>query len=67
VIGEFLGDSERLVVSCSTAAADSGRVYVALPLDPRKEWESPASSLAEFLARYLDAQGEKYWDVAVNR
>jgi hypothetical protein len=67
VIGEFLGDAERLLVRCSPSAQDHGRIYIALPIDPRTEWESPAPSLAEFLTLYLEAQGDKFWEVAVNR
>jgi hypothetical protein len=67
VIGEFLGDAERLVVRCSPSAEDYGRVYIALPIDPRVEWESPAASLSAFLALYLDAHGDKFWELAVNR
>jgi hypothetical protein len=67
VLGEFLGDAQRLVVRCSSSAEDFGRVYIALPIDPRSEWESPAGSLAEFFALYLDVQGDKFWEVTVNR
>lgn len=60
VIGEFLGDQELLVLSSSE---DNGRrVLVALPLDGRAEWYSAASDLGEFLDRYMDHQGQKYWE-----
>lgn len=62
VLGEFLGDAERLVVRCTRTAEDFGHVYVTLPIDPRTEWESPAGSPAESIARYLDAQGDKFWE-----
>ena len=57
VIGEFLGDQELLVVSGSSGAA-----LVALPLDPREDWHRAGVSLTDFLGRYLDAAGEKYWE-----
>jgi hypothetical protein len=59
VIGEFLGDLDLLVIA---GASDGTRVEVALPLDPRAEWWVVADDLAEFLGRFVDAGGEKYWE-----
>lgn len=56
VVGEFLGDSDLFVLEAN------GGVLVALPLDPRADWPRVASTLSDFLARYLDAVGEKYWE-----
>lgn len=56
VIGEFLGDTELLVL------AANGEILVALPLDPRTDWPRVTATLPEFLDRYLDAVGEKYWE-----
>jgi hypothetical protein len=60
VIGEFIGDQELVVV----ASSESGRrpVLIALPLDGRHEWFLAAMTLGEFLARYFDANGDKYWE-----
>jgi hypothetical protein len=60
VIGEFLGDSELLVIS--PGESGNRRVLVALPLDKRPEWYGVGTSLAEFLERYLEALGAKYWE-----
>jgi hypothetical protein len=60
VIGEFLGDQELLVVAPSEN--DERRILVALPLDPRSDWFAAAPSLGEFLERYFDACGDKYWE-----
>jgi hypothetical protein len=57
VVGEFLGDLELLVV-----AADGTGVLVALPLDPRGDWYRAAPSMADFLLRYRESQGDKYWE-----
>jgi hypothetical protein len=62
VLGEFLGDQELLVFSPSESGVR--RILVALPLDPRFEWFGAARSLSEFLAKYFDAGGEKYWEQA---
>ena len=60
VVGEFLGDQDLLIL----APSESGdrRVLLALPLDKRDVWSGAAPSLADFLARYYDALGDKYWE-----
>jgi hypothetical protein len=60
VIGEFLGDQELLV----WAPSEEGRrrVLVALPLDARADWWPAGEGIAEFLTRYFDANGEKFWE-----
>jgi hypothetical protein len=60
IVGEFIGDQELLVL----APFEEGlrRVLIALPLDERSDWSGAATSLAEFLDRYLKASGEKYWE-----
>lgn len=60
LIGEFLGDPELLVMSPS--GIGEGRILVALPLDDRHDWYPVASSLAQFLERYLESWGGKYWE-----
>jgi hypothetical protein len=62
VIGEFLGDLDLLVLAPS--ASRERRILVALPLDDRQAWYPAASSLAEFLHRYLESYGNKYWESA---
>jgi hypothetical protein len=61
VIGKFLGDSDLLVIRCSQSEEDFGNVLVALPLDPRPDWDHVAESLADFLDEYAKTGGEKYW------
>lgn len=60
VIGAFLGDQELLVIAPD--GTGSRRILVALPLDGRSEWFGAASSLAEFIERYFDAGGNKFWE-----
>ena len=62
VVGEFLGDSDLLIVRADPEAADYGSVLVALPLDRRKDWHRVGSSLADFLHKYASAEGAKYWE-----
>jgi len=56
VIGEFLGDSEFVVMT-----ADAG-ILIALPLDARAGWPQAAAGLGEFLATFVRQGGEKYWE-----
>lgn len=60
VIGEFLGDLDLLIMAPSEAG--DRKVLVALPLDDRRDWYPAASSLAEFLEKYLQSSGMKYWE-----
>ncbi len=60
VVGEFLGDQELLVLAPSENA--TRRVLIALPLDPRDDWYGAAKELSEFLGRYFDASGSKFWE-----
>ena len=60
VLGEFLGDQELLVLAPSEEG--QRRILVALPLDGRTDWFAVASDLSEFLERYFDRYGEKYWE-----
>jgi hypothetical protein len=56
IVGEFLGDTDLLVVD------RAGRVMVASALDPRGEWPVAAKTIASFLEAFLDHEGEKFWE-----
>ena len=62
IIGEFLGDSDLLVLRCDATAPDFGNVIIALPLDFREEWDIAANSLESFLSQLIAAQGDKFWE-----
>ena len=57
VVGEFLGDSELLVL----AEDDSGasRILVSLPIYPREEWYRPDGDLETFLKHFGDSQAKE--------
>ena len=59
VIGEFLGDSDLLVLDA--AEVDSKRLRVCLPLDDRNDWFAVGPSLDQFLTNYLDRPDRKFW------
>jgi len=60
VVGELLGDQDLLVLAPSEER--DRRVLVALPLDSRDMWYSAGRGLADFVTRYVDAGGDKYWE-----
>jgi len=63
IIGEFLGDSDLLMLRTDRDRNDYGSVVVVLPLYPRKDWYRVASSFEGFLAAYAEAEGDKFWEV----
>jgi hypothetical protein len=62
MIGEFLGDQERVIVRCKRESEDFGSVMIVAEIDPRKDWFVPATSVLEFLERFVSEAGEKFWE-----
>jgi hypothetical protein len=62
IIGCFIADLEQLLLRCDPNAPDYGRIMIVAEIDPRAEWWIAASSLTEFLTRYAEAEGRKYWE-----
>jgi hypothetical protein len=62
IIGEFLGDQEKVLVGCDPESDDFGSVVIVAEIDPRKDWFIPASSVPEFLEHFVSAAGEKFWE-----
>jgi hypothetical protein len=56
VVGEFLDSSHDLLVR---SASDG--VLIGLSLDPRADWDRVGDDLGEFLERYADGWGNKFW------
>ena len=62
IIGEFLADSDLLILRCDKNMPDYGNILISLPIDERKDWFKPANSLSVFLEKYIDSEGEKFWE-----
>ena len=62
VIGEFIGDLDLVVLAPSEEG--SRRVLIAGEIDTRPKWQGVGSDLAQFLEKYVDASGDKYWKAA---
>jgi hypothetical protein len=63
IIGQFIGDSDLLMLHCDPNEIDYGRIMVVLPMDSRKEWEVVAKDFYEFLYNYYVFQGDKFWEI----
>jgi hypothetical protein len=62
VVGRFLGDQDLMIVRSDPAARDFGQILIALPLDKRSDWYTPARSLGAFLRAFFQAEGAKFWE-----
>lgn len=62
IVGEFLGDSDLLVLRCDPGSPDFGTVVISKPIDHRNDWVTAAKSLGEFVQQFWISQGEKFWE-----
>jgi hypothetical protein len=64
ILGIFLGDLGLLLIDCEPGP-NFGSVYIALPADigGRKKWPKIANTFTDFLERYVEGFGNKYWEV----
>jgi hypothetical protein len=67
VFGRFWGDRERPLIRCDKRAPDYGRIVIVTEMGPREEWSTAAGSLEEFLVRFMDTHGSKYWEYHYKR
>jgi hypothetical protein len=56
VLDDFL-----IILRCDPQSTDFGYVFVTQEMYQRHEWVYAATSLGEFLERYIDARGEEFW------
>jgi hypothetical protein len=62
IIGEFLGDSDLLVVRCDRKSDDFGQLIISLPIDHRSDWYYLRYLLPKFLQKFIENQGGKFWE-----
>jgi len=63
VVGQFLGDSDLLLIRCDPTKEDYGTVLISAPLDRRPEWDLAGESFEAFFQRYVAEGGEKFWTI----
>jgi hypothetical protein len=61
IVGEFLGDSDLVLLRSDPAVQDYGKIIVVQPIYGRGEWPVVAESINAFLKAFLDAQGATFW------
>lgn len=62
IIGEFYGDSDLLLVRCDPDSDDYGSILVVLPIDQRQDWYIVANTFEEFINKFYESQGDKFWE-----
>lgn len=63
IIGEFLGDSDFVVLRCDEEADDYGTIIISHPYDERKNWFYEKDGFAKFLSNFVRTEGCKYWEL----
>jgi hypothetical protein len=62
IIGEFRGDTDLVILRCDPSKEDFGSIIIALPMDPRDAWPCVASSIIEFIHKFLSDPDKKFWE-----
>jgi len=62
LIGEFLGDADLVLIRCDPSKPDFGSIVVVPPMDPRGDWYLAASSLRQFIGKFLSSPQIKFWE-----
>lgn len=58
LVGEFQGEAQKVIVRCDPSQEDYGHVLIVETPSSRMR---AAPDLHSFLERYVEAQGDKYW------
>lgn len=61
IIGNLIGDSDIVIMRCDKNQDDFGAIILAEAIVDREEYEIVASSLSEFLERFLQSPHKKFW------
>ncbi|MGP4881556.1 hypothetical protein ACTXQV_59065, partial [Klebsiella pneumoniae] len=43
-------------------ADDYGSIFVVLPIDQRQDWYIVANTFQEFISKFYETQGDKFWE-----
>ncbi|TAE39863.1 MAG: SMI1/KNR4 family protein [Runella slithyformis] len=62
VIGEFLGDLELVLLSLNDY--EYGQVIICPEIDKRDDWYFLKINFKEFLEKYVEAKGDKFWTIS---
>ncbi len=62
IIGEFRGDTDLIVLRCDLSQRDYGSIVIDSPMDSRDAWPCVASTITEFMQKFLAYPERKYWE-----
>lgn len=62
IIGEFIGDSDLLLLNCDIKSEAYGKIIISLPIDKREDWYFLSEDFGEFLNYFVLYEGKKYWE-----
>ena len=62
VFAEFIGGSDHLLMDLSFDHPTHKPIYVQLPIDRRNDWPKIADSFEQFLEKYVQECGDKFWE-----
>ena len=64
IFGEFMGDSDLLLIRADDRVDDFGVIYVVDPIGRRAEWPLVGIDLADFFNSFCESSGDKFWEIA---
>ncbi|WP_436873128.1 SMI1/KNR4 family protein [Acinetobacter haemolyticus] len=62
IIGEFLGDSDLLLLRTDPSKNDYGSMMIVRPLDSRNNWNNLEINFYSFITEYVSKLGQKFWE-----
>lgn len=65
IIGEFLGDSDLVILRCDDSQPDYGNIIISLPMDTRADWFY-LNDFYEFISIFIQSEGEKFWELTLS-
>lgn len=62
IVGEFLGDSDLLLLRTDPSKNDYGFMVIVTPLDSRNNWNYLELNFYSFITEYVSELGQKFWE-----
>ncbi len=62
IVGEFLGDSDLLLLRTDPSKNDYGSMMIVTPLDSRNNWNNLELNFYNFITEYVSELGQKFWE-----
>lgn len=62
IIGEFIGDSDLLLIRVDKQMPDYGKVAIVNPIYKRTDWYWLDIDFFDFIEKYVSSNGNKFWE-----